>query len=125
MYRVNGRVLRVALFFCTPRLSSIRAGDQSLMRVLLRFGADYEEPPLVLVGLVVSGLYMRSGGLAVGLAGKDCSTTPCAVAKGMCFERPSCQRGKIRTPYAVTADVCTLDRQAFYHQPLPRRWQVQ
>ena len=26
------------LFFDTPRLSSIRAGDQSLMRVLLRFG---------------------------------------------------------------------------------------
>ena len=26
------------LFFGTPRLSSIRAGDQSLMRVLLRFG---------------------------------------------------------------------------------------
>ena len=29
-------VLRVAC--STPRLSSIRAGDQSLMRVLLRFG---------------------------------------------------------------------------------------
>ena len=36
------------------------------------------------VGVVVSRLYMSSGGLAVGLAGKDCSSTSCAVAKGMC-----------------------------------------
>ena len=56
-------------FFGTPRMSSIRAGAQSLTRVLLRFGGDDEEPPLVLVGIVVSRLYMRSEGLAVGLAG--------------------------------------------------------
>ena len=36
------------------------------------------------VGIVVSRLYMSSGGLAVGLAGKDCSLTSCAVAEGMC-----------------------------------------
>ena len=73
------------LFSGTPRLSSIRAGDQSLMRVLLRFGRDDEEPRLVFVGIVVSRLYTSSGGLAVGLAGKDCSSTSCAVAEGMCL----------------------------------------
>ena len=36
----------------------LRACDQSLMRVLLRVGGDDEEPPLVLVGIVVSRLYM-------------------------------------------------------------------
>ena len=38
----------------------------------------------MLVGIVVSRLDMSSGGLAVGFAGKDRSTTWCAVAKGMC-----------------------------------------
>ena len=54
------------------------------MRVLLRFGGDDEEPPLVLVGFVVSRLYMSLGGLAVGFACKDCSFTSCAIAKGLC-----------------------------------------
>ena len=40
-------------------------------------------------------------------------------------ELTSCQRGKIRTPYAVTVDGCTSDRQTFHRQPLPRRRQVQ
>ena len=150
-YFKNIEALCVHVSCCcsTPRLSSIRAGDQSLMRVLLRFGRDHGEPPLVLVGIVVSRFYMSSGGLAVGVAGKDCSPTWCAVAKGMCpfllwlqaalwaevspadtqriegVERPSCQRGKIRTPYALAADVCTLDRQTFHHHSLPRQHQVQ
>ena len=72
------------LFFGTPHFSSIRAGDQSLMRVLLRFRRDDEEPPLVLVGFVVSRLYTSLGGLAVGFACKDCSFTSCAIAKGLC-----------------------------------------
>ena len=38
----------------------------------------------MLVGIVVSRSYMTSGGLAVGLPGKDCSPTSCAVAKDMC-----------------------------------------
>ena len=39
----------------------------------------------MLVGIVVSRLYMSSGGLAVGLAGRVCSSTSCAVALGMCL----------------------------------------
>ena len=78
MYRVGGQ-FSMLFFSGTPRLSSNRAGDQSLMRVLLRFGWDDEEPPLVLVGIVVSRLYMNSGGLAVGIAGTGCSPTSCAV----------------------------------------------
>ena len=35
----------------------------------------------MLVGNKVSRLCMSSGGLAVGFAGKDCSTTSCTVAK--------------------------------------------
>ena len=38
----------------------------------------------MLVGIVVSRLYMSSGGLAVGLAGKDGSCMSCAVAEGKC-----------------------------------------
>ena len=38
----------------------------------------------MLVGTVVSRLYMSSERLAVGFAGKDCSPTSCAVAKGLC-----------------------------------------
>ena len=46
------------MFFGTPRLSSIRAGDQSLMRVFLVFVGQ------TFVAIVVSRLYMSSGGLA-------------------------------------------------------------
>ena len=67
-------------FFCALRLSSIRPGDQSLMRVLLGVGRDDEEPRLVLVATVVSRWYNSSGVLAGGFAGKDCSSTSCAVA---------------------------------------------
>ena len=57
------------LFFGT-RLSSIRAGDQLLMRVLLQIGGDDEKPRLVLVPLVVSRLYMSFGGLDGPLGGE-------------------------------------------------------
>ena len=64
--------------------------------------------------VVISRLFTSCGGLAVGFAGKDSPSTSCDVAKGSCrfllclqapadttyrrVERPSCQRGKIRTP---------------------------
>ena len=72
------------LFLGTPRLFSIRASDQSLMRVLLRFEEDDEEPRLVFVAIVVSRLYMSSGRLAVGFALEDC------FSKVVCCRKKAC-----------------------------------
>ena len=63
----------------------LRVVCSSAHHVCLRFVlCDQEEPPLVLVGNVVSRLYVSSGGLAVGLDGQDGSPTSRAVSKGMC-----------------------------------------
>ena len=102
MCRVGGQFS--VLFVPHHVSSSIRAGDQSLMRVLLRFWRDGREPPLVLPGIVVSRLYMSSGGLAVGFAGKDCSPTSCAVAEGIC-------PFPLWLQAALWAEVCPADTQ--------------